>query len=422
MNLDWNGLDQIRLIQGQDGAEIYFYDHTGMRMLAMNETDGLRFWFAESETHYALTGEQTRRYLHLFGEGPTLARVENSTEIELQYPDALQNLMFSLDTNSDITASFLYGPFGEVVYASGDEEHRRQFNGKENDALTGLRYYGYRYYDPLLLRWNSADPLYRFVPDLGQRVPQRMNLYAFSLNNPVRYYDADGRDPQDNQGVFGACKSGSDVCESPPSQDSSDESDEEEEEEEKQPEFLHEKVSHQPKLQTKVSANIIKGEGGKKNKSSKVTIAKIVWSVIEPLSKRWEGDDASLSAELRGPNASVQASYDDDGLELSSGAEAAGIGGCVETCSHISSFYDYCQSVCVGASVGASVNLKLGNGQTKLGASAGVSASVGGRIKQRTDSAAGLPNWPSSNHTLNIAGAALDIFTAIRGNVPLFPK
>jgi RHS repeat-associated protein len=94
-------------------------------------------------------------------------------------------------------ASFVYGPFGEVVAETGSADHRRQFNGKENDVATGLRYYGYRYYDPLTLRWSSADPLYSFVPDLGLHGPQRMNLYTFSLNNPVRYYDPDGREAKE---------------------------------------------------------------------------------------------------------------------------------------------------------------------------------------------------------------------------------
>jgi RHS repeat-associated protein len=194
MALTWDGLDQIRLAQGPNGAEVYLYDQSGARMLAISQQDGVRFWFGESETHYALAGEETRRYLHLSGGGPALARVENGMELELQYADTLQNLMFSVDTEGGVVASFRYGPFGEVVDQTGADDHRRQFNGKENDAVTGLRYYGYRYYDPVALRWNSADPLYRFVPDLGLSSPQRMNLYTFSLNNPVRYYDPDGRD------------------------------------------------------------------------------------------------------------------------------------------------------------------------------------------------------------------------------------
>ncbi|WP_447971726.1 RHS repeat-associated core domain-containing protein [Nitrospira sp. M1] len=191
--LHWNGQDQIRRVDTPDGSETYYYDHAGQRMLVVNPDQGVRFWFGEREIHYKLGGTETLNYLHLSAGGPTLARVENDTEIELQYADALQNLMFSLDKDSNATASFLYGPFGEVLSETGSEAHRRQFNGKENDVTTGLRYYGFRYYDPLVMRWNSADPLYLAVPELGQNQPQRMNLYAFSLNNPVRYYDPNGR-------------------------------------------------------------------------------------------------------------------------------------------------------------------------------------------------------------------------------------
>lgn len=193
MRLRWNGLDQLRKVEGTNGDEVYYYNHDGQRMLAVSDSE-VRFWFDESETHYDLDGQQTQRLLHLSGAGPTLARVENGTDIELQYSDALQNLMFALDESGNVTASFLYGPFGEVLQSTGAEDHRRQFNGKENDNVSGLRYYGFRYYDPLTLRWNSADPLYRFVPDLSLGSPQRMNLYTFSLNNSMRYYDPDGRD------------------------------------------------------------------------------------------------------------------------------------------------------------------------------------------------------------------------------------
>lgn len=191
--MTWDGQDQIRTVQTVNGSEVYLYDHSGSRILSMNEEDGTRLWFGEMETHFDLSGNQTKKYLHLSVGGGTLARVEDWLNVELQYADALQNLMFSLDSSGNILASFLYGPFGEVVYEEGAEDHRRQFNGKENDAVSGLRYYGFRYYDPLALRWNSADPLYRFVPDLGLAEPQRMNLYTFTLNNPVRFYDPDGR-------------------------------------------------------------------------------------------------------------------------------------------------------------------------------------------------------------------------------------
>jgi RHS repeat-associated protein len=151
-------------------------------------------WFAESETHFEANGNQKRRWIHLSAGGPTLARVESGNKVELQYADALQNLIVSLNEQGGIVANFIYSPFGEVLSSRGADDHRRQFNGKENDKATGLRYYGFRYYDPLILRWNSSDPLYRFRPEVGLVEPQRMNLYGFTLNNPLRYVDPDGRD------------------------------------------------------------------------------------------------------------------------------------------------------------------------------------------------------------------------------------
>ena len=104
------------------------------------------------------------------------------------------------------------GACGEVVYTEGAEDHRRQFNGKENDKATGLRYYGFRDYDSITLRWNSADPLYRFNPDLGFDEPQRMNLYTFSLNNPISYYDPDGRDGKRPTCAWHGVLSSSELC------------------------------------------------------------------------------------------------------------------------------------------------------------------------------------------------------------------
>ena len=208
LSFEWDGHGRIRTAETPAGKETYLYDHTGARMLAVGDRE-VRFWFGESETAFTRAGLRTRRYLHLSDGGSTAARVTDGETIELQYADALQNLMLAVDAQGQVTAAFHYGPFGEVLRAPGQRDHRRQFNGKEADALTGLRYYGYRYYDPVSLRWTSADPLYRVAPDLGLTDPQRMNLYAFGLNNPVRYYDPDGRDPEH------ADQGEDEICEAP---------------------------------------------------------------------------------------------------------------------------------------------------------------------------------------------------------------
>jgi RHS repeat-associated protein len=196
---NYDGEDQLREAVGPNGREVYYYDHHGQRMLAVNQ-NGARFTFGASETRFDAAGKQVQRYVHIGDAGGTLARVETALKeprsIELQYSDALQNMIVSLDERGRPVATFHYGAFGEVVHATGAANHNRHFNGKEEDASTGLRYYGARYYDPLILRWVTADPLYTFAPDVAGSEPARMNLYAFSLNNPVRYFDPDGQDPK----------------------------------------------------------------------------------------------------------------------------------------------------------------------------------------------------------------------------------
>jgi RHS repeat-associated protein len=116
-------------------------------------------------------------------------------QVEYLFHGVLGSLLVATNASGEGTARYGYGAFGEVLYAEGANalEYDRRYNGKPHDEVSGLRYYGARYYDPLTLSWTQADPLYRFVPEAGLTEPRRMGLYTFCLNNPVRYVDPDGR-------------------------------------------------------------------------------------------------------------------------------------------------------------------------------------------------------------------------------------
>ena len=76
-----------------------------------------------------------------------------------------------------------YHPYGEVL--SGDSD-RFTFTGQELD-LSGLMYYGARYYDPELSQFIQPDTL---IQDLYN--PQNLNRYSYVLNNPYKYTDPTG--------------------------------------------------------------------------------------------------------------------------------------------------------------------------------------------------------------------------------------
>ena len=66
-----------------------------------------------------------------------------------------------------------------------------KFTDQEQDVGTGLYNYDARMYDPVWGQFVMADTI---VPDLFD--PQSLNRYAYCLNNPLKYVDPTGHDPQ----------------------------------------------------------------------------------------------------------------------------------------------------------------------------------------------------------------------------------
>ena len=121
-----------------------------------------------------------------------------------------------------------YLPFGEELfapsggrtvaqgYATGDGI-RQQFTEKERDVETGLDYFLARYYSSIQGRFTSTDefnggPDELYVLGSGDSKkqalvyadvnnPQSLNKYQYTLNNPLRYVDQDGKKPQDPQAL-----------------------------------------------------------------------------------------------------------------------------------------------------------------------------------------------------------------------------
>lgn len=88
---------------------------------------------------------------------------------------------------ADVAAEYIYDAFGGTISASGPlaDVFRIRYSSKYYDAETGLYYYGYRFYSPILRRWLTRDPK---EEDGG------FNLYGFCRNNPVRNIDPHSED------------------------------------------------------------------------------------------------------------------------------------------------------------------------------------------------------------------------------------
>ena len=95
-----------------------------------------------------------------------------------------------VNEQGEVVASYVYGPFGESVSASGSmaEAFVFRYMTKRVDVAVGMYDFGGRWYLPALRRWINRDPL-------GEE--GGANLYMFCDNDPVNKYDPDGCIPLD---------------------------------------------------------------------------------------------------------------------------------------------------------------------------------------------------------------------------------
>jgi RHS repeat-associated protein len=104
--------------------------------------------------------------------------------------------------DGSIAARYEYGPFGELLRATGlmAKVNPFRFSTKYQDDETGLLYYGYRYYDPSTGSWLSRDPIeeqggLQLVTSRSRKPPYAVEdkqLYAFVSNDPLNRVDVLG--------------------------------------------------------------------------------------------------------------------------------------------------------------------------------------------------------------------------------------
>lgn len=123
--------------------------------------------------------------------------------------DANGNVTEYIDDTGTVKAHFKYNAFSETTYKSGTmkDDFAFGFSSKYFDPETGFYNYGNRYYDPILGRWISTDPIEElgFITSLTATSPLLaeylmdqseseldIGAYNFVGNNPVNYYDEFG--------------------------------------------------------------------------------------------------------------------------------------------------------------------------------------------------------------------------------------
>ncbi|WP_100103758.1 RHS repeat domain-containing protein [Candidatus Williamhamiltonella defendens] len=201
-----NVMPVVRDEQAAD-AETYRYDATRQRVIktTVQQTGNSRqtqrvVYLPNLELRTTQRGETLKEVLQVItvGEaGRAQVRVLhweagkpdgiNNNQLRYSYDNLIGSSTLELDGMGEIISQEEYYPYGgTAVWTARNQTEAdyktRRYSGKERDA-TGLYYYGYRYYQPWVGRWLSADPA---------NTVDGLNLYRMVENNPVIMQDEYG--------------------------------------------------------------------------------------------------------------------------------------------------------------------------------------------------------------------------------------
>jgi RHS repeat-associated protein len=132
-------------------------------------------------------------------EGRALPNGATNYNYEYSLTDHLGNNRVNFDTGTGSTARQVqtddYYPFGMESNSTALGTKSLYLYNKKELQLNGLNLYDYgaRFYDPVIARWTSVDPL--------AEISRRWSPYNYVENNPIRNIDPDGMWTEDENGV-----------------------------------------------------------------------------------------------------------------------------------------------------------------------------------------------------------------------------
>jgi RHS repeat-associated protein len=212
--IEWDEENRITTVSDNGHTSYYVYDAGGERTLkrsAQGETfyvnpyfvirEGQvasKHFFAGSQRVATKLTKQESQTVHGKGGNDKPAKIIYEKEQYFYHPDHLGSSSFVTDEKGEVYEHLEYFPFGETFAHehSNTQVTPYRFTGKELDEVTGLYYYGARYYDPRTSVWQSPDPILDEYmdgkPNGGVFNPRNLHMFSYTYNNPVNLVDPNG--------------------------------------------------------------------------------------------------------------------------------------------------------------------------------------------------------------------------------------
>jgi len=172
------------------GVASYVYDGNGKRIKATPQSGSTEYalYSLAGDLVYTEKGTEQTDYLKL--GGATLVELKKSggaTTATYLHPDLLGSPRKATNAAGAIRWQEHFDPYGAKLNGVAE---KIGYTGHSHDPDSGYAYMQARFYDPLVGRFLSTDPIH-FQDDN----PFTFNRYAYANNNPYRFHDPDGRNP-----------------------------------------------------------------------------------------------------------------------------------------------------------------------------------------------------------------------------------
>ncbi|HEX8692781.1 MAG TPA: RHS repeat-associated core domain-containing protein [Longimicrobium sp.] len=181
--LSWNSLGQLESVTTNGVTVFYGYNGFGQRVVR-SVAGGSSTYSVYDGDDLLLEVDQNGTLLREFAHYPGIDRPHSLRAADgsvyyyaTEYPGHVAGLF---NSSNQVVNEYRHNPWGETEVVTEGVPQPLRYMARELDALTGLYYVRNRWYDPVLARFVSDDPI---------GLAGGINTYAYVGNSPTNYLD-----------------------------------------------------------------------------------------------------------------------------------------------------------------------------------------------------------------------------------------
>jgi len=185
----YNLLNLPQTVTIPTGTLTYTYDADGTKLRKVSTAGSGTSTDYIGGIQYDATGSNAGTITFIQTEEGRALPTGSTYNYEYNLSDHLGDVRYTFDTHIAGTATQVqqddYLPFGmDISITSTSPLNKYLYNKKELQQETNLYDYGARFYDPVIGRWTTVDPL--------AEISRRFSPYNYVEDNPIRHVDLDG--------------------------------------------------------------------------------------------------------------------------------------------------------------------------------------------------------------------------------------